>query len=100
VPADVNTERPGNCRVFSLHSNFPNPFNATTRCSYSLAHESQVRLRVLDITGAVRAVLVDERQTGGTYTIPWDASRLSTGIYIIEMTADSFRAIHKAMLIK
>jgi len=57
-------------------------------------------LRVLDITGAVRAVLVDERQTGGTYTIPWDASRLSTGIYIIEMTADSFRAIHKAMLIK
>ncbi len=85
---------------FSLSQNYPNPFNPTTMISYQLSVNSLVTLKVYDILGREVARLVNERQNAGDYTITFNASRLSSGVYFYRLTAGSFVTTKKLMLIK
>lgn len=81
-----------------LHQNFPNPFNPTTRIGYSVGVVSgqssvvsgQVRLAVYDLLGREVAVLVDEAKGPGTYWATWNASSVSTGLYLCRLMVGSF----------
>ena len=86
--------------AFALEQNWPNPFNPTTVISYQLPVVSQVSLRVFDLLGREVAVLVNETKAPGEYTVTFDASRLSTGIYIFRMIAGPFRSAKRMALIK
>ena len=57
---------------FSLHHNYPNPFNSETTIQYSLANTSDVTLAIFDIRGKLVSVLVDEKLDAGTYRVRWD----------------------------
>jgi len=73
--------------TFVLHQNYPNPFNPTTTISYAVSRTSQVRLEVFDLLGRNLATLVNEQQTPGMYSVPFDASRLSSGTYVYRLNA-------------
>ncbi len=83
-----------------LYQNYPNPFNLSTGIVYHLHNYSQVRISVVNILGQEVCVLVDEKRTTGTYTIRWNASNYSSGIYFIKMQADNFLGIKKCILLK
>ena len=87
---------------FSLGQNYPNPFNPSTNISYTLGVNSTVSLRVFDMLGRQVATLVGgERQSAGTYTASFDASKLSSGMYIYQLsTAEGVQLTRKMMLIK
>jgi len=88
-------------REFKLKQNFPNPFNPTTRIEYDLANSSEVSIEVYDILGRKVATLINnQRQAAGTHSINFDASRLSSGVYIMLMKAGDFRSTQKMTLIK
>lgn len=72
---------------FSLAQNHPNPFNPTTVVSYQLSAASHVRLVVCDLQGRDVAVLVNERKDPGAYSLRFDGGRLSSGVYLIRLTA-------------
>jgi hypothetical protein len=72
---------------YSLSSNYPNPFNPSTQISYSLAKDAFVTLKVYDMLGNEVAELVNRGQTAGVHEISFDASELSSGIYIYRVTA-------------
>jgi hypothetical protein len=72
---------------YVLSQNYPNPFNPSTQISYSLAQDAFVTLQVYDMLGNVVAELVNAGQTAGIHEINFDASELSSGIYIYRVTA-------------
>lgn len=89
-----------NPKGFSLSQNYPNPFNPTTQIEYQVPASSSVTINVYDITGRLIQTLVNEVQTAGSYSINFNASSLSTGMYFYELRSDSFREVRKMMLIK
>ena len=85
---------------FKLYQNYPNPFNPTTVISYQLSAYSYVTLKVYDVLGNAVAALVNENKPAGRYTVEFNASNLSSGIYFCRMTAGSFTSIKKLLLLK
>ncbi len=86
-------------RYFTLEQNFPNPFNPSTTIRYALASTAQVRLRILDLLGREVDRLVDMEQTAGTYHVTW-SPRLSSGVYLCELTAGGQRAVVRTALVR
>ena len=91
---------------FSLDQNYPNPFNPATTIRYSIPvtennlNGGLVTLKVYDILGRQVSVLVNEFQTPGNYKLDFDASGLTSGIYIYKLNAGQVELSKKLMLIK
>jgi type IX secretion system substrate protein/nidogen-like len=92
--------------VYALEQNYPNPFNPATTIKYTLPTQSSVKLSVYNMLGEVVTELVDQVQETGYYEIQWDASNLSSGMYIYTLEAQSvedqndFRSLKKMLLVK
>ena len=86
--------------VFTLNQNYPNPFNPTTIINYQLAVNNQVTLKIFDLLGREVATLVDERKEAGSYSVQWNASHLSSGIYFYNFKAGQFHETKKMLLEK
>ncbi len=84
----------------SLAQNYPNPFNPVTTISFTLPQESPVILKIYNILGKEVATLVDKRLSEGNYSIVWNASGFSNGLYFYHIEAGSFRDTKKLLLIK
>ena len=85
---------------YKLIQNFPNPFNPTTNLEFGISKMGFVTLKVYDILGQEVKTLVNEIKPVGTYSMLFDGSNLSSGIYFYKMTAEDFSAIKKMLLIK
>ena len=91
---------------YKLNQNFPNPFNPTTTIKYSIPngvgskHAFTVQLKVYDILGNEVATLVNEQKAAGNYTVNFDASELSSGIYFYKLIANNFIETKKMILLK
>jgi hypothetical protein len=85
---------------FTLAQNYPNPFNPTTVISYQLPVNSEVRLEVYDMLGRNVATLVDGRVAAGRHTVNFDASNLSSGVYLYRLQAGSQIMTRKLTILK
>lgn len=96
-------ELPGNGLVpseFTLGQNYPNPFNPSTRLNYAVAKDGLVTLKVYNVMGEEVATLVNSVKPVGNYTIEWNASQLTSGIYFYTLTADNVSLTKKMILMK
>lgn len=85
---------------FTLQQNYPNPFNPTTNISFTLVERGFVSLKVYDILGRVVANLVYEVKSIGTHSVSFDASFLSSGIYMYKLEAGQNVLSKRMTLIK
>lgn len=94
----------GNPEKFNLSQNYPNPFNPSTKINFDIPNDGFVSLKVYDMTGREVANLVNEFKTSGYYTVNFNASNLSTGVYLYRISADangkSFSSEKRMVLIK
>lgn len=90
-------ERP---KRIELSQNYPNPFNPSTVISYNLPQQGAVSLQVFDMTGRRIAVLAEEFQAAGAYTYEFDASNLSSGVYMYRLQTSGTVLTRKMTLIK
>ena len=67
---------------FDLLQNYPNPFNPSTKIKYSVPEETHINLTVYNILGQEVVKLKNEVQKPGYYEVTFDASSLSSGIYL------------------
>lgn len=87
-----------------LEQNFPNPFNPSTVIGFQVGTQDltsvQVRLAVYDVLGREVAVLVNGHMPQGEHQITFDASSLSSGMYLYVLTAGDMRVSRTMTLIK
>ncbi|HCV41879.1 MAG TPA: hypothetical protein DGH68_00220, partial [Bacteroidetes bacterium] len=84
----------------SLFQNYPNPFNPTTAISYQLTAQSFATLKVNDVLGREVATLINEVKPPGTYTVQWDASGVTSGVYFYRLEAGGFVSTKKLLIVK
>jgi len=85
---------------FALLQNYPNPFNPTTMIKYEVPENSNVLMRVYDVSGRLVKEVVNEYKHAGVYYLEFNASSLSSGVYYYRMTSDTFSDTKKMILIK
>ncbi|HMU44334.1 MAG TPA: T9SS type A sorting domain-containing protein, partial [Ignavibacteriaceae bacterium] len=72
---------------FELSTNYPNPFNPSTTIKFSIPEKSFVTLKVYDLLGREVTEIVNEELEPGSIEKTFDASSLSSGVYIYRVTA-------------
>ena len=92
-------------KTYALYQNYPNPFNPTTMIRYDLPKASLVVLKIYNLFGQEIRTLVDEFQSEGEKTLLWDGfntkgQKVSSGIYVCQIKADSFSKSNKMIVIK
>lgn len=90
---------------YSLGKNYPNPFNPSTRFEIALPLESRVEVSIYNVLGSRVATLVAGEMAAGYHTIEWNGttdngSPVGSGVYILRMTAGSFSAVSRVVLMK
>lgn len=86
---------------FELSQNYPNPFNPSTKISYSIKEEDFVKLNIYNTLGEEVAVLVNEQQKRGKYSVTFTARNISSGFYIYRIiVGNSYSSVKKMMYLK
>jgi uncharacterized lipoprotein YddW (UPF0748 family) len=85
---------------YKLAQNYPNPFNPTTTISFAVPERNRTTLKVYDMLGREIRELVDKELSPGTYEVEFDASDVSSGMYIYVLTSGEKRFSKKMMLLK
>ncbi|MFY0683616.1 MAG: VWA domain-containing protein [Balneola sp.] len=85
---------------FSLEQNYPNPFNPSTTIRFGLPNASEVNIEIYNMIGQKVMVLSNNRFGAGWHTVSFNASGLSSGIYIYRIRAGSFVDTKRMTLIK
>ncbi|MCB0725759.1 MAG: VCBS repeat-containing protein [Ignavibacteriae bacterium] len=95
--SQLGTEIP---QKYSLYQNYPNPFNPVTKINYDVARSGYVELKVFDIAGREIASLVNGNYSPGMYSVDFDATAFSSGVYFYTLRSESFTESRKMMLVK
>ena len=91
--------------LFTLHQNFPNPFNPITALRYDLPEEAFVTLIVYDMLGVEIIQLINTTQEAGFKSVQWNATDsmgipVSAGVYLYKIQAGEFVETRKMVLLK
>ena len=85
---------------YTLYQNFPNPFNPTTTIKYDLPKSGNIELVIYDILGRKVKTLVNETREAGRYEVKWDASSVSSGVYIYQLRSEDYINTKKMILLR
>ena len=85
---------------FNLDQNFPNPFNPSTKISFSIPQSGMVNLAVYNSVGELVKVLVNEQMSQGKYNVDFDGAGLSSGIYFYRLVSEGTVLSKKMILLK
>ncbi len=97
LSADVIVGTPSK---FELSQNYPNPFNPTTNISFGMPVNSKVTIKIYDISGREIRTLLNDTRAAGYYTVMFDASGISSGVYFYKIQTDGFSDLKRMLLVK
>lgn len=83
-----------------LNTIYPNPFNPTTTITYSVNKQADVKIRVFNVLGQRVQTLVNRQQLPGKYSVRFDGTGLSNGIYFIRFISEGVYQTRKVLLVK
>jgi hypothetical protein len=86
--------------AYSLEQNYPNPFNPSTKISYSIPEDGYVKLSVYNLLGEEVATIVNAYQKADRYEVSFNASGLSSGVYVYKIESVNYSATRKLVLMK
>lgn len=90
---------------WSLAPNYPNPFNPKTVIPFAVPQHSDVSIIVYNILGQQVRKLIDRPMMPGSHHVIWNGHSdqgipVSSGIYIVHLSADSRHLSHKMVLLR
>lgn len=93
----VNSSKP---KSFNLQQNFPNPFNPTTTIKFDVAERGTIKLDIISVDGKSVVSLVDNFFEEGSYSVEWDGTKYSSGVYLARLESDRVSQTKKLVFIK
>jgi hypothetical protein len=85
---------------FGLAQNYPNPFNQSTAIQLSLPRPAYVTLKLFNMLGEKVAVLLSQQLGAGTYTMPYDATGMPSGVYFYLFQAGNYSETKKLVVLR
>ena len=85
---------------FELYNNYPNPFNPGTTIKFDIAKSQFVKLAVYNMLGEQVSSLVNQNMTPGSYSVNFDASSLSSGMYFYRIESQGYSQTKRMVLVK
>ena len=85
---------------FGLNNIYPNPFNPTTTIDFSVPSDMEFSLTIFDLQGRLVETIINQEYSVGNYSIKYNASDLSSGIYFIQLKTSEFIDYSKVILLK
>ena len=85
---------------FTLSAAYPNPFNPSTSVNLSIPEAGHVSVQVYNVMGQLVSTLVDGNMNASDYTFTWDASSVTSGVYLIKAVYLNHTSTQKVMLLK
>jgi len=86
--------------IFGIYEIYPNPFNSSTKISYSLESLGDIKISIFNIAGQRVFETNIMRQEPGRYAIQWDDSGLSSGVYVVKLTQGENTDSKRMLLLK
>ena len=97
-PEEYNGKIP---QEFYLRQNFPNPFNPITNIRFEVPNSAPVTINIYNAVGQLVTTLINGQSFApGTYSVTWDASKVSSGVYFYQLMTDSYQQTMKMILLK
>ena len=90
---------------YTLWTNYPNPFNSSTKIMYTLPQYSYIEVHILDLLGRQVRTLMAEGQFAGTHQVTWNGlddadKRVTSGVYLYSLAAEGYTETKKLLLLK
>jgi len=86
--------------AYRLYPAYPNPFNPVTTIQYSIPAAMDVRLSIYNMLGEEVEILAAGKHQPGNYTVSWNGSRFSSGMYFYRLYTSEFSTVRKLLLLK
>lgn len=83
-----------------LYQNYPNPFNPSTNIRFTIREAGFTTLKVYDVLGREVATLLSEVKNPGTYSIQFNGSNMTSGIYFVRLTVPGKVLTQRIVLMK
>lgn len=94
-------EKPNNIdHSFILLQNYPNPFNPATNINFSISNSRNVTLKIFNATGQEIMTLIDKKLLAGSYSVKFDGSNLSSGVYFYKLSTENLTETRKMILMR
>ncbi|MBN1782152.1 T9SS type A sorting domain-containing protein [bacterium] len=98
--SDVESQTDALPSEFALDNNYPNPFNPVTSIPFSVPRRSRIRISVLNSLGQEVAIIADDIRNAGRYTVDFDASEISSGLYFYQLCNGSQILTRKMLVLR
>lgn len=85
---------------FILSQNYPNPFNPTTKIDFAIPADGNVKISVYDNSGKLISTITDGFRSAGYYTVDFNASNISSGVYFYKLEMNTVSKVMKMTVIK
>jgi len=85
---------------FALEQNYPNPFNPSTKIKFALPVKTQLQLNVYNMLGEKVTEVFSGTLEGGFHEFVFDATNLSSGVYVYRIESDKFTDSKKMSILK
>ena len=101
----IEENKSGIPKVFELFSNYPNPFNSSTRIPFSLPEKSEVTISIFNVQGKRIKSFIKTNYQSGRHSVTWNGKTnsgedVASGIYIVNLKTKSFSASNRILFIK
>jgi hypothetical protein len=98
--ATISGRESGIPSEYVLQQNYPNPFNPSTVIEFALPKRSHVNLELYNLLGERLGAIIDETLSPGYYSVPFNATRVASGVYLYRIQAGDFVETKKMVILK
>jgi hypothetical protein len=100
TPAAVSEKDDNVPAEVELRQNYPNPFNPVSMIDFGIPVESRVTITIHDLLGRTVATLMDDVQRAGFHSVPFVATNLASGVYLVRLQCGPTVRLRKAIVMK
>ena len=97
---DRDDRKPATAEKYVLAQNYPNPFNPATTIEFTVPDAGEISLVIYDILGRKIATIADGWHSAGTHRAHFDATGLSSGMYVYTLRAETTIQSRKMIVVR